>query len=189
MTYSDDSGMRIIFVGGIHGSGKTTLCQRLASSLGAPHYSAGDLIRLGGVQQDERKKAVEDVPLNQRLLLEAVDRIRGSGTGTMLLDGHYTVVEKEDRVCAVAVEIFRALSPAVLLLVEAEPNVVARRLRERDHRTYELALIEKHGRAERAHANHISEMLRIPLMVVSSLDDADDVAHLLISTNASLPGG
>lgn len=34
----------IIFVAGIYGVGKSTLCERLSISIGIPCYSAGDLI-------------------------------------------------------------------------------------------------------------------------------------------------
>lgn len=34
----------IIFVAGIYGVGKSTLCERLGLSIGIPCYSAGDLI-------------------------------------------------------------------------------------------------------------------------------------------------
>lgn len=34
----------IIFVAGIYGVGKSTLCERLGLSIGVPCYSAGDLI-------------------------------------------------------------------------------------------------------------------------------------------------
>ena len=175
--------MHLYFVGGIHGSGKTTLCQRLAVILGAAHYAAGDLIRLGSKQQDDRSNAVQDVELNQMLLLKALDEL-GNRTATVLLDGHYTLIDQQGLIRPIDIEVFRALNPAVLLLVAAEPLTIGRRLQQRGGQTYDLPFLEQHSQVELAHAEFVSAQLNIPLVVLKSSDTPDDAAGLLTAADA-----
>jgi adenylate kinase len=175
--------MRLYFVGGIHGSGKTTLCKRLAVILGAAHYSAGELIRLGSKHQDDRSKAVQDVELNQRLLLEVLDELSGRAA-TVLLDGHYTLIDQQGLIRPIGIDVFRALNPAVLLLVAEEPITISHRLQQRDGKTYDLPFLELHSKGELAHAELLSAQLSIPLAVLNSSDSADDAAELLTAADA-----
>ncbi|MBB4635218.1 ATP-binding protein [Longimicrobium terrae] len=176
--------MRLYFVGGIHGSGKTTLCRNLAAKLRAPHHSAGELIRLGGESQEVRDKTVRDVKKNQTLLLSALNDLRNAGTATVILDGHYTVVDSTGAICPVEIEVFHALNPSSLVLVDSEPELVVKRLRERDNRDYSLTFVEHHAREEKAHAETISRTLQIPLLLLSAYATADALASQLVSPNA-----
>ena len=84
----------IIFVGGVHGVGKTTFCQRLAAESGYSHFAASSLIK----QKKETaistvSKNVTDIPSNQELLLEAISDLEAS---IIILDGHFTIPDKNE---------------------------------------------------------------------------------------------
>lgn len=49
----------IIFVAGIYGVGKSTLCERLSISIGIPCYSAGDLI--SAINGEIYGRRIEDI--------------------------------------------------------------------------------------------------------------------------------
>ena len=55
----------IIFVAGIYGVGKSTLCERLGLSIGVPCYSAGDLISALNGETYGRNKTVANKEKNQ----------------------------------------------------------------------------------------------------------------------------
>ena len=58
----------IIFVAGIYGVGKSTLCERLSISIGIPCYSAGDLISAINGEIYGRKTANDQI--DNQLLCE-----------------------------------------------------------------------------------------------------------------------
>lgn len=51
----------IVFVAGIYGVGKSTLCEKLGHSIGIPCFSAGDLISALNGETYGRNKAVVTV--------------------------------------------------------------------------------------------------------------------------------
>lgn len=63
----------IIFVAGIYGVGKSTLCERLSISIGIPCYSAGDLISAINGEIYGRNKTVVNKEKNQDILVTAVN--------------------------------------------------------------------------------------------------------------------
>ena len=51
--------MSVIFVAGIYGVGKSTLCEKLSQRMSIPSYSAGDLIsRVNGERYGATKRDV-----------------------------------------------------------------------------------------------------------------------------------
>ena len=63
---------KIIFVGGIHGVGKTTLCRKISEKLLLKHFSASDLISNLKSENIAKDKKVSDVNENQNILLESI---------------------------------------------------------------------------------------------------------------------
>src|SRR5258705_13818706 len=90
----------LVFVGGVHGSGKTTLSRLLAGLIPASHVTAGSLIREASsadhvVTVGTQDKAVPDVDANQAILLRglaAYQRRTAFDIRPLLLDGHFTLV-------------------------------------------------------------------------------------------------
>jgi adenylate kinase len=65
----------ILFVGGVHGSGKTTICRLIAEAYPAVHVTAGALICEAAdashiVTVGAQDKAVPDVDANQAVVAE-----------------------------------------------------------------------------------------------------------------------
>ncbi|MGA2257211.1 MAG: ATP-binding protein [Thermoguttaceae bacterium] len=91
-----------VFVAGIHGAGKSTICRELGRLLGVFHATAGDLIRANANATTEVTvgvKAVPKVDANQLLLLRELAAYRARNTGPLLLDGHFVLL-KPDRAIA-----------------------------------------------------------------------------------------
>jgi adenylate kinase len=178
---------RIVFVGGIHGAGKTTLSRRLALILPALHVTAGELIRGAGdpgeaVTLDRVSKAVADVDRNQERLLAGLHAYRnratvGSNGLGVLLDGHFCLLDRHGAIADIPSGIFAAIDPVAVIFVEANAETVFSRLSRRDGGTPSLAIVTMLAERERARAAEICAGLGIQMWSVSGDADVDSEAR------------
>lgn len=182
----------LIFVGGIHGAGKTTLSRHLAAMLVAEHVTASALIRAAASATDvvtagAGRKAVPDVDANQERLLRGLRAHRTQGTLVpgpsrgMLLDGHFCLLDLAGRVTEIPPAVFEAIDPVAVLLVAASPGMVVRRLSERDGGAPPLEMIVAFAALECAHATAICARLGIPLYHASGDTAPEEAARLAAS--------
>lgn len=168
---------RVIFCGGVHGVGKTTLLSRVASIDGWVHAKASQLIESarGGQRNWSQSKRVEAVSENQRLLVEALmhDDLSNS---KILLDGHFTLMRTSGEVEEICPSTFVDIRPSILLLCECSTDVVENRLQKRGTSAISRGQIKQMQVAERGHAHTISEALQIPLTVVP-MHDLEAASH------------
>jgi adenylate kinase len=169
---------RIVFVGGIHGAGKTTLSRRVASLLSASHVTAGAMIRENAqagtvVTTGRANKAVPDVDANQELLLRGLALYRARVAGPILLDGHFSLLRPTGEVVPIPLTVFRSIAPSAVLLVQADKAVVRRRLVERDGSAPPLETIALLAEREEASARTVCRDLRIPLSLARGDGDPD----------------
>lgn len=123
---------RVIFVAGVHGVGKTTLCAGVASRMELTHRSASQLIREKKESAIARNsKTVADIPGNQELLIEAVRRISQSGQ-TLLLDGHFALLNSAGKAQPLPTKVFADLGIDGIVLVHDRPSSIVAKLRQRD---------------------------------------------------------
>lgn len=95
--------MGLVFLGGVHGVGKTTICEQLTSKYQIDHYSASNLIRSEQALAISRNsKKVSDVDSNQNLLLNAVSKLMLDPSRQVVLDGHFTLVNDLSQVQKIA---------------------------------------------------------------------------------------
>lgn len=166
--------MIVLFVGGIYGVGKSALCSRIGSALGVKHLTASDLIKYSPAPDDPTGKAVDDLRANQERLVHVLRTVVAEGE-KVLLNGHFTLLQREGRISPVPIETFRAIAPSAMLLVVGKPEEIRRRLVEREGRDFDLELIKALDHAERQHAEQVSQRLRLPLRIFdnrASLEDA-----------------
>jgi hypothetical protein len=81
-----DMDNNLIFVGGIHGVGKTTLCKKLTEELHFNHYSASQLIKMLKSENgdgDNKNKGVKNIDGNQDLLITAINQYLDKNTPTL----------------------------------------------------------------------------------------------------------
>ncbi len=174
--------MSVFFVGGIHGSGKSTLCRQLSVPLQADHLIASELIEFTPDPHDLTRKGVVNVAQNQDRLLRALSQ-RKHVRPNVLLDGHFSVFDRTGRIVRIPVSVFREINPAALLLVEAEPSKVRARLGRRDRRTYDLDLLTRLTSEERFHARDVSRELGIPLRIWRVGNGIDEAVRFLLAAS------
>ena len=172
-----------IFLAGIHGVGKTYLAERLPTGSGLLHTSASGLIKeeraLPGWGAD---KHVSDVDENQIALAKAVRRYNASGTA-LLLDGHFVLLDKEGLFVLLGVEVFETLNLSAVVLIEAQPEVVASRVCQRDGLDRSPKWLAEFAAKERAQAEFVCGRLLLPMRILTSPKEGDFAA----AVSASMP--
>ncbi|MBA3657294.1 MAG: AAA family ATPase [Gemmatimonadaceae bacterium] len=166
--------MKLYFLGGVHGAGKTALSQALATLIGGVRLSASDLIREEGVEPSAPDKRVSDIDANQERLLWAIDKRRHSAT-PIILDGHFCLRNASGEATAIPPSVFVRLMPDALMLLEAPAEEITQRLSARDAQSHSLNEIRDLLACEKQTAEQVSALLAIPLRILgptSSLDDA-----------------
>lgn len=171
--------MHTIFVGGVHGVGKSTFCEQAARALGIQHRSASAMIKS---QQAEAisttGKAVVSPAANQRLLIQAVSAFFTTGEKVLLLDGHFTIPTTAGHVEPIPKDVFEALNiRAVVVLVE-EPLIIHNHRKGRDGAAPDVIAIELAQAMELEHARKIACAMTCPLTTLASNDRTAFVAAI-----------
>lgn len=171
----------IIFVGGIHGVGKSTVCQQICAILGINHLSASDLIKWGTLQQEVNTKRVENIQQTQdRLIIGLRDTIKTNQS--YLLDGHYCLLGSNGVVNKVPQKTFEDIQPILLAIIISDTADIKRRLEARDNKTYDETLLTIMQDDELRYAKELSRALSIPL----SIGTPYDITDILTSTSKIL---
>lgn len=154
----------VIFIAGIHGVGKTFLCQSLAAETGLRHASASQIIREERSSQSwGTDKLVADISGNQRALAVGVQRILQSEP-TLILDGHF-VLKTSTGLEDVSLDTFESLGLSAIILIETDAQVVAQRLAQRDLNT-SAGDLKEFMHSERMAAFKASLVLGIPFFLL-----------------------
>lgn len=160
----------VVFVAGVHGVGKTYLCERFAAQNGIMHSSASSLIRSELKSANwESNKLVSDIDANQVALTKAVNRLTENHV-KLLLDGHFVLKGPDGLLIEVDENTFKELSLSAIALIEAAPDTVRDRLLSRDKNS-EAGDISTFLKAEKERAIHISNLLNIPLLILNQPSD------------------
>lgn len=153
----------IIFVGGIHGVGKDTICEYLSSKLNIKHISASELIKW----KNSSNKLVENIQENQDELVLALKSYI-SNNENYLLDGHFCLIGTDDSIKKVPLITFQKISPIFIILVVEEIKIIQERLEKRDNKKYNLDLLKKLQDTEITYAKYVSNILNIRIITVNS---------------------
>ena len=182
----------VLFVAGVYGVGKSTLCNKLSSATGIPAFSAGDLISDINGETYGRNKVVKDAKSNQDILISAVD-MKFEKCPHFLLAGHFCIVDKDNEVELLPEYVFSKLHLSQIILLEANVLRIAENINGRDHRTYPAQTLEWLIACERSQAQRVAKELKIPLTIHNmqfNYSDEEALANLLLGghENESTPG-
>ena len=169
---------KLIFIGGVHGSGKTTIGTKAALHLGADFKSCSQIIRAERQTQTVSTPGIADVEVNQQALIAGLKRLRSSSVMVML-DGHFTLKTQNDGIQPIPISVFEAMLADVLFLVETRSSSICSRLASRDGISPTEAEILEHQEHEHRFAELVSRHLGRQLVVLNG--DNDD-AHLAVAS-------
>ncbi|WP_419793870.1 ATP-binding protein [Pseudomonas palleroniana] len=167
----------VVFVAGVHGVGKTYLCERFATHSGIRHSSASALIKEERKSANwESNKLVSDIDSNQFALTAAVKRVTADSK-KLLLDGHFVLKKSDGSLAAVHEDTFKELNLSAVLLIEVDPETVRQRLLSRDSNA-SAGDVADFLLAERERAVCVSEQLRLPLTILHKPSQQEFDNHL-----------
>ncbi|MCV0332694.1 AAA family ATPase [Pseudomonas aeruginosa] len=158
-----------VFVAGVHGVGKTYLCQQFVCAFPVLHESASRLIRRERALADwSLDKRVVNIDENQAALCRAVQRITSEGR-LLLLDGHFVLIDEKAEFVNLETSIFKKLHLHGVVLLEASPETIVERLVGRDNSKITVDLVS-FMEAERKNAKSICDNLGTSLKVLFEPD-------------------
>lgn len=162
----------IIFIAGIHGVGKSTLCNKLSQQMPFEHLTASKVIKeyLNGSKVAEDKN-VKNIAKNQDALIEGLSLIE-TNHELVLLDGHFVLLNQENSINKIPLDTYNLLSlKAITILIDTPQNIKSR-IDKRDNKDYDLQLLEKMQNAEREYGYEVSKKLDIPYLEIDYADSS-----------------
>ncbi|MBD2569276.1 ATP-binding protein [Anabaena lutea] len=168
------SKRKIIFVGGIHGVGKTTLCKNIESRYNIKHFSASNLIAEEKTEEHLRNKQVKNIAGNQDFLVTAINKYFKS-EHWYLLDGHFCLLNKDNEITKIPYSTYEDISPSAILILVDEPENIYTRLSLRDSIKYNLALLRSFQEQEIDYADYIKDKLNIPYIMYNTSESEDKI--------------
>ena len=82
---------KIIMLGGVHGVGKSYLCEKIKEKRLCEVYTASHLIRQINYGYSDQNKRVDSINNNQNILLDAISKHIPDNT-KIILDGHFCLI-------------------------------------------------------------------------------------------------
>lgn len=154
----------IIFIGGVHGVGKSQICKNIASKYSIPYFSSSDLIGWSKLNQNQKNKVVEDISYTQALLLKAIETI-DTKSKVILLDGHFTLLTRsKHRFEKVGFDTFGLMNVKLIAVVTLNVQEIHTRLLKRDGVNYPIDVISKMQDTEIEHGESIALSKGIPFL-------------------------
>lgn len=154
----------VIFVAGVYGVGKSTMCSSLSELLNIDAYSAGDLISECNNEIYGKNKKVRDKDGNQDVLIECVDR-KLREKNSIILAGHFCILGNDDKPDVLPEFVYEKIQITAIVLLEASVQTVIKHLEKRDGKIYSGELIQSFIMLEKQQAEKISQKIHVPLII------------------------
>ena len=173
----------VVFIGGIHVVGKTTICREISDQENIVHLVASELIKgklscVAGTSAPSEKK-VRNIKDNQEILISALDEITLPG-GRFMLDGHFVLFNKNEEVQRVPLTTFEKIEPDKLVVITGEPEILQKRLRTRDGKVYPVEKLKDMQEQEVEYASVVAERFGIQLKLIG-FEDKVEIADFINS--------
>lgn len=170
----------IIFIGGIHGVGKGTLCKKICEDLDLQHLSASEVLKWEEISE-RGNKLVKDFNITQNRLITNLQQIVKENE-RYILDGHYFLLNKDNAPEKIEFDTFRTLNPFAFIIVVDDVEEIKRRLENRDKIEYDFDLLFKFQELELDYSKELAEQLNKSHLILKS-DETNNFKKFLENEN------
>lgn len=171
--------MGIIFVGGVHGVGKSTFCQNVSQRTGFQWFTASALIKAENLSAvTEGSRLVPNPSENQQLLIRAIRKQIGTSDNRALLDGHFTLLKPDNEIEFIDLSVFEQLRLDTILVLKDRPELICERLLRRDNQAWSVPLVSAHQDSEIQWASAVASALRVPILTIN-VHDSDSLSKAI----------
>lgn len=161
----------IIFLGGVHGVGKTSMCDGVSEQFGLKVVGASAIIRAEReYPSPDSRTAVSNVGGNQELLIRGVRRLLTDDPGNYLMDGHFALRTLAGKIEEIDVGVFHSMGVNGLVCLVDDPHAISRRLAARDGQDHDVDEIAQLQAVELGSAESVSRGLGLGLTVVQAFN-------------------
>lgn len=168
----------MIFIGGIHGVGKTFFSNNISKEYSIGNYSASELISKKKQELFSKDKKVDNIGENQDFLKESLEELV-LGDKWFLLDGHFCLLNKDSTISRISEETFYGLSPKAIVVISDSIENISLRLKNRDNIIYDEELLRIFLNDELNYSRIIASNLNIPYFVYDNSDDPKYVREFI----------
>lgn len=169
----------IIFLGGVHGVGKNTLCRASLNDTSIVALSSSEVLRWSEISPKENKK-VKDINATQDRLIAGLRKMIEFDR-KYILDEHFCLLDKDGEVKRIPFETFRAINPSGIVVLTDSPSLIVKRLSERDNTKYTTSLIDSFQKEEVEYAKEVSSILSIPFIELKGARSSSEIFRRFVS--------
>jgi adenylate kinase len=154
----------IVFIGGIHGVGKSTICRQICDDVKLEYLSASELLKWNDIRENAQNKKVNNIPFTQeRLILGLTNSIQKNKY--YLLDGHYCLLDKENEIVNIPLDTFKLINPISLNIILGDITEIKTRLEKRDNILHDHNLLNRMQERELDYARQLSKIFGVTLNI------------------------
>ncbi|USK71727.1 ATP-binding protein [Peribacillus asahii] len=172
---------RVIFISGIHGSGKTTLGKNLSNKLGIEFAISSEVIKKELKHQNwDNEKRVSNIEENQNILCNGIEK-NYANSKTIILDGHFSLLNREKRITNLPFGVFSQLNITFIITCITKVDLIKERLQNRDNNNdIDIHQLETFQKTEINQAQKIANQLNVPLILFNTqIDSEEDLFYKL----------
>lgn len=165
-----------VFITGIHGSGKSSICKKIEQGNSEfQHIICSDLIKYGGSRAN-----VSTIDDNQEMLISELNGLEAKKK-VLILDGHLSLISNGE-VKVIDNRYISRMNIDLLVVKLFDPQVAALRIKSRDESEINEETLKRLQLSEISAAFNISSKLNIPSYISNS---DEDIFRRIININGS----
>lgn len=169
---------KIIFIGGVHGVGKTTLCESACSKFNVIHYSASDLIKKYSHIELPSNVRVKNINRNQDALISTINKHLDTNKN-YLLDGHFCLLDQDGEITKIPLSTFTAMSPMAIILLHDNPSNIYFRIQDSGREIHDMDLLLSFQEQELHYSQSVATKLNIPYLKANPFTDREIIYEFI----------
>lgn len=149
----------IIFIGGIHGVGKGTICKEIVSKTDLIHITASEILKWSEISDSDNKLVTNISSTQERLIVGLKNLIKKDEK--YLLDGHLCLLNSNEISSRIDEVTFDQINPKAIAIVIDNVEKIIKRLEIRDGKNYDAKVLNQLQQMEIEYAKYLANKYSI----------------------------